>query len=82
MSDYFLKFNSEDEAVTLLTDFQGSTDVIGVISKPTTEITEEGPVMALLPGWHVNIRGELTEEQLITLLPFSIEPKQPIRVWA
>ena len=38
--------------------------------------------MVPLPGWHVNIRGELTEEQLITLLPFSIEPKQPIRVWA
>lgn len=42
--------------------------------------TDEGEVeeMAPLVGWHVNVRGPMPDE----LLPFSVGPEHPVRVWA
>jgi hypothetical protein len=60
-------------------------DVIGVIYKPTGELTEEEgmqvPVMAPLDGFHANLRGELSAEQ-IAQLPLIEAPQAPYRVWA
>ncbi len=47
MTDYYLKFNSEAEATTVLEGYEGAIDVIGEI-----------PDVA---GWHVNVRGPESE---------------------
>jgi hypothetical protein len=61
-----------------------NTDTIGVIYKPTGEVEQtdmgERPVMAAIPGWHVNVR--LAEgEDGSTLAPFAVTPTTPLRVW-
>ena len=64
-------------------------DVIGVIYKGTGQITEiNDPQMgtymyeeqAPIPGYHANIRGELTQEQ-IAALPLIPKPNEPVRAW-
>ena len=67
-------------------------DVIGVIWKPTGETITvksiddtdmEVPEMAPIEGFHANLRGGLTEEQIATLGSMIIEaPATPYRVWA
>lgn len=63
-------------------------DVIGTIHKPTGAIqTVDGvdvPEMAVVPGWHANLRGELSDTQLAALAPILLEqpPANPFRVWA
>jgi hypothetical protein len=59
-------------------------DTIGIIYKPTGETTEQDgmavPVMAALPGWHVNVR--LAEgEDAEALEAFAVAPRKPMRVW-
>lgn len=44
MTDYFLRFASESEAITALEGYDGAIDIIG--EKPGDT------------GWHVNVRGE------------------------
>lgn len=81
--DLYLKFADEAEATAALTDYTGSIDIIGVIFKPSDEVGtdadgNEVPVMTAIPGWHVNTRGPMPAE----LLPFSVLPAQPVRIWA
>ena len=80
--DLYLKFADEAEATAALTDYPGSIDIIGTIYKPTGVMleTDEGevPEVAAIPGWHVNTRGPMPAE----LLPFSVLPAQPVRIWA
>jgi len=63
-------------------------DVIGTIYKPTGNIlTVDGmevPEMATIPGYHANLRGDLTDEQLQVLADIRLEhtPTNPYRVWA
>ena len=59
-------------------------DTIGVIYKPTGETTEQNgmtvPVMAPIPGWHVNVR--LADgEDASALQPYQVNPATPMRVW-
>ncbi len=90
-TDLFLKFPDEATVMTMLfsdgqSRFQAAIDSIGVIYKPTGEtlLGEDGPYpeMAPLEGWHVNMRGVFTEEQLAELDLFKVEPTTPVRVWA
>jgi len=77
--DLYLKFASEEEANQVLEGYPGSIDVIGVIWKPVGEFDEEGGQAAeAIPGWHVNVRGQLLPE----LVSFSVEVATPARVWA
>ena len=84
MIDYTLKFPDKATATAVLEPLQDThaIDVIGVISKPTGQplATEEGPqpVLAPVPGWHVNVRGPATPE----LEQYHIEVVTPERVWA
>ena len=84
MTDYTLKFPDEATATTVLEPLQAThaIDVIGTISKPTgqTLAAEEGPqpVLAPVPGWHVNVRGPEVE----ALDQYHIEAATPERVWA
>lgn len=48
MTDYFLRFASESEALSALADYEGAIDIIGEIPGDT--------------GWHVNVRGEEAPE--------------------
>mgnify|MGYP000621441263 CR=1 FL=1 len=63
-------------------------DEIGVISKPTGATITQGdveyPEYAPIPGYHANLRGELTEEQQATLATILLPdaPSNPARVWA
>lgn len=63
-------------------------DVIGTIYKPTGAVLTvngmEVPEMAAMPGWHANLRGELSDTQLAALEPILLaQPlSQPYRVWA
>ena len=57
-------------------------DTIGIISKATGELTEEGyPILAAVPGWHVNVLV-LDDEDAAPLQPFAVVPTQRARVWA
>ena len=61
-----------------------NTDVIGVIYKPTGEVTVvdgiETPVMQALQGWHVNVLA-LDEEDTTAIEVYKVEPTTPVRVW-
>ncbi len=65
-----------------------SLDVIGVIYESTGNMLTDPeigqfPEMAPVPGYHANLRGELTEQQLLDLAAVLIaEPATPVRVWA
>ena len=62
---------------------QAIVDTIGVIHRPIGEPDAEGNVlMAALPGWHVNLRGSFTPDQLEALAAFVVTPETPARVWA
>lgn len=80
--DLYLKFTDEAEATAALDGYTGSIDIIGVIYKPTGVMidTDDGevPEVAAIPGWHVNTRGPMDP----ALLPYSVEPAHPVRVWA
>lgn len=56
-------------------------DDIGPITRWDTSV--EPPVETVYPEWHVNVRAELTEEQLAAIEPVVIiPPAVPYRVWA
>lgn len=85
MIDYFLKFQDEQEAITVLESIESgilATDTIGTIYKPVGEHNEEtGQAMEAVSGWHVNVRAS---DPIESLDPFRIdpEPDTPVRVWA
>lgn len=67
--DHYLKFPTETEYTSIVFDNSGlSIDSIGEI-----------PDVA---GYHVNIRGELTEDMQAQLALFLIDPPiTPYRIW-
>lgn len=88
MTDYTLKFTTKAAANKVLFDGEDSRfpehviDIIGTIYKDTGETTLveglEQPVMAAVPGWHVNMRGP----EDATLDKYSVTVSTPQRVWA
>jgi hypothetical protein len=94
-TDYFLKFDNEAAADAVLFDIDTSgdavvktpryaaIDIVGIIYRPTGEIitTDEGevPVMAPLPGWHVNVRHIALASELEQ---YQVFPTAPQRIWA
>lgn len=83
--DYYLKFADEAEAKSVLyTDDMPNyqnIDTIGTIYKPTGEVDAKGyPVMAPIPGWHVNVRCEEATE--LDAFKVNPDPAFPVRVWA
>jgi hypothetical protein len=64
-------------------------DVVGLIYKGTGQMVEvTSPDMGTytyeeqspIPGYHANIRGELTDEQKAAL-PLIDKPNAPVRIW-
>ena len=80
MEDLYLKFPDAQTADDVLQDYVGSIDVIGTIIKVIDATDPEKPVLQTVPGWHVNVRGEATDE----LRKYALDPAPatPYRVWA
>lgn len=91
-TDYFLKFDNEDEARMQLyeeevddtrTPKYAAIDVIGTIYEPTGNMidTDEGemPEMAPIEGWHVNVRHNAEAPELDQ---WRVFPSTPQRLWA
>ena len=59
-----------------------AVDVVGTVMRPTgaTQQTEAGPVpvLAPIPGWHINLSGSIEELQPYEITP----PDSPSRVFA
>lgn len=75
--DLYLKFTDEAQSIEVLAGYEGSIDVIGIIYR-VDNTDPENPVYTPEEGWHVNTRGEMPE----ALVPFSVHPTHPRRVWA
>lgn len=78
--DSYLRFPDKETADAVLQDYQGSIDIIGEITKIVDSSDPENPVIEILPGWHVNTRGEVTAEMETYLM--NPDPVTPYRVWA
>jgi len=83
MTDLYLKApTQEDMDAALLEagviDDEGnptpdfSVDQIGPFTRDDVDYTD----------WHTNLRGSFTEDQLALLMPLSVEPPVPYRIWA
>ena len=59
-----------------------SVDHIGPFSRVTPYDEADEPIIVDYPGWHTNLRGDFTDEQLAALAPISVQPAAPHRVWA
>ena len=70
MNDYYLKTPDEETLDTLLGNLTG------------INIDRIGPIPDI-PGFHANLRGVLSDEQMEALAGYLIEPPlTPFRVWA
>lgn len=83
----YITLPDQEEETRLVLGNKIVLDVVGHIYKPTGEkyqgLVGESDVMAPIDGFHANMRGELTEEQLEQLADLLIEaPATPARVWA
>ena len=89
----YLKFESEEQAQTVLSNYYSSEygwdraslthslDPVGVIYKDDGVYDELGNIITeptILDGWHVNFIGELSD----LVLTYEVEPKQPRQVFA
>ena len=59
-----------------------SVDHIGPFSRVTGYDKTDEPIVVKYSGWHTNLRGDFTDEQLAALEPISVQPAVPHRVWA
>jgi len=93
MIDLYLKTLTEAEMTAALLaagviDDEGnpvsgvSLDHIGPFSRVTGYDKADEPIVVDYPGWHTNLRGNFSDEQLAELTPLSVEPTVPHRVWA
>lgn len=89
--DLLLRFADEAEARSLLyaddKPLFTNIDIIGTICEPllpptfdsSGELLPQAPVP--LPGWHVNVRLVLSDEDGTNLEPFRVYPAHPVRGW-
>ena len=75
--DLYLKFTDEAQSIEVLTGYEGSIDVIGIIYR-VDNTDPENPIYTPEDGWHVNTRGPMPE----AFTPFEVFPVQPRRIWA
>jgi len=63
-------------------DHIGSFSRVTGYSKAKDKSGEPIAIVVDYPGWHTNLRGDFTDEQLAALAPISVQPASPHRVWA
>ena len=96
MRDYFLRADTREAIgqalinAGLLTIVDGDPitspevviDYVGIIYRPSGTLDEEGnPIMEPIEGYHVNLRGNLTQQQ-VDKLPIIDAPNNPHRIFA
>lgn len=96
MKDYFLRANTREQIdqalinadlLTVVDDEPITSpeviiDYVGTIHRPSGELDEgDSPIMEPVEGYHVNLRGNLTQEQ-IDALPIIDAPNNPQRIFA
>lgn len=59
-----------------------SLDHIGPFSRVTGYDKANEAIVVDYPGYHTNLRGDFTDEQLVALEPIGVQPDTPHRVWA
>jgi hypothetical protein len=59
-----------------------SLDHIGLFSRVTGYDKADEPIVADYPGWHTNLRGSFSDEQLVLLKLLRAYPLLPYRVFA
>ena len=78
-------YNLEEGDEDILISCYRNVDIVGTIYKPTGKTrVEDGvpiPVMAAIPGWHVNVRL-MQDEDGESLEQYRVYPNTPSRVWA
>jgi len=75
--------NDEGNPVAGVTlDHIGPFSRVTGYDKPKRKADEPIPIVVEYPGWHTNLRGDFTDEQLAALAPISVQPSVPHRVWA
>ena len=84
MTDYYLKFDAEEQATEMLQDKHfAAIDMIGLIYQGTGQMieSEDGVFEETAPvaGWHVNIRDDASLPS--ELEPYQIFPITPTRGW-
>lgn len=93
MTDLYLMAATEAEMLAALTaagviNDEGhlvagvTLDHIGPFSRVTGYDNADEPIVVEYPGWHTNLCGSFTDEQLAALEPVSVQPAVPHRVWA
>lgn len=81
MNDYYLKFDNEAQADSIIANNYKNVDKIGTIYVPSMQVDEEGnTIMEALSGFHVNIRV-LDSEDPSSLDTYAVTPTNPVRVW-
>jgi hypothetical protein len=63
-------------------DHIGPFSLVTGYSKAKDKSGEPIAIVVDYPGWHTNLRGDFTDEQLAALAPISVQPATPHRVWA
>ena len=91
MIDLYLSAPTEAEMLAALTGLLNdeghpvagvTLDHIGPFSRVTGYDKADEPIVVDYPGWHTNLRGDFTDEQLAALETLSVQPAVPHRVWA
>jgi hypothetical protein len=93
MTDLYLKTPTEAEMTAALlaagvTNDEGnpvsgvSLDHIGLFSRVTGYDKADEPIVVDYPGWHTNLRGSFSDEQLVILGTMAVNPAIPFRMFA
>jgi hypothetical protein len=84
MRDYFLRFDSRDQAFAAIpyftcTDMEENPEWI--IANGQWALHEVGEIPGK-EGWHINVRVVDPEMDTASLEPYAVNPKNPVCVWA
>jgi len=86
--DYYLKFESEEQADSVLLEAVATEDG-EAFSQPKYQVIDtigviyeqDGENLIALEGWHVNVRL-MPGEDASPIEPYSVQPSHPRRVFA
>lgn len=84
MRDYFLRFDSREQAFAAIPDFtcmDMEENLEWIVANENWALHEVGEIPGK-EGWHINLRIINQELDLSYLDEYKVEPKNPFCVWA